>query len=124
MAQSIHTTPVDEKGGIGVVSNTSTRLDRCAVCRSETREDHTDLTYDYGTFKIVVTDVPVTTCAECDERYVDGPLGVVIGDIVAEIAEEYGPLVERLAALRGGQVRTSYNESRFHSTGSNQPIFT
>lgn len=106
-----------------MVPNTPTRLDRCAVCRSETREGRTDLTYDYGSFKIVVTDVPVIACDECDERYVDGPLGVVIGDIVAEIAEEYGPLVERLTALRGGQVRTSYNESRFHAGESKQPIY-
>ena len=101
----------------------SERLNTCAICRSETRQGLTDLTFDYGDFRITVSDVPVEVCEECDESYVDGPLGVALSDVVSEIAEQYAPLVKRMAELRGTEVRKPYSDPPLPGAAHGELVF-
>ena len=58
-------------------------------------------------------DVPVTTCRNCDEQFVDGLLGMTIGHFVTKLAEKYSALVAEDEELRGTEVRKPYSATQF-----------
>lgn len=45
------------------------------------------LTYELEDYTIEVEDAPMKVCPACGERYVLGPIGEIVGDLVAETVE-------------------------------------
>ena len=82
------------------------RLSHCVMCAGETHPGLTDLRYEFGNVTIVVQSVPADICAGCGEAFIDGPLGVMLGDAVAELAEALHRLVEKQGTFSGGTFQT------------------
>jgi hypothetical protein len=55
-----------------------------------------DLEFVREGYRIAGSDVPMSACEVCGERSVPGPIGVELGDVVAELVEQ----IERLLAER------------------------
>lgn len=106
-----------------MTNTASARLTRCVNCDTEVRDGVTDLTFDYGDFRITVEGVPAELCNACDEQYIDGPLGLALSEIVSEIAEEYATLVKRMTELRGTEVRKPYGNTRLPGASQGQLVY-
>lgn len=58
---------------------------RCSACGGPARRTRTDLVFGDGEITVRVEGVAAVACDACGETYIDGPLGVRLGDEVAEI---------------------------------------
>lgn len=94
----------------------------CAICSGKTEHKLTDLTFEADDITIVITGVPVAVCLECGEEYVPGPLGVLISDKVAEVADRLRPVVERDDILKSIVITASLSDSSV-SYAAESPIW-
>src|SRR5688572_5347170 len=93
------------------------RLSQCVMCQGETRSGLTDLRYEFGNVTVVVQDVPAVICLACGEEYIDGPLGVMIGDAVAQLAKQISRLIDEQGAFTGGTFQTRVAMHKLVPTG-------
>ena len=63
----------------------------CPGCGRTARPIITELVFTDGDRTIRVEGVPAVVCDACGETFVDGPLGVRIGDDVAEVLRRLRP---------------------------------
>lgn len=63
----------------------------CPGCGRPARPILTELLFTDGDLTIRVEGVPAVVCEACGETFVDGPLGVRIGDEVAEVGRLLRP---------------------------------
>ncbi len=66
-------------------SDSPTGDDRCPACGGVLRSTQTDLDFVAGEVTVRVEGAPARTCGACGETFADGPLGVRIGDEVADV---------------------------------------
>jgi YgiT-type zinc finger domain-containing protein len=59
----------------------------CVACGHDTDLTQGTLTYELEDYTVEVEDVPMKVCPQCGERYVSGPVGEIVGDLVAETVE-------------------------------------
>jgi len=57
-------------------------MNTCVQCGGGVHAATGELVYRYDDFVVTVTDVPMLVCDQCGERYVHGPLGVELGNLV------------------------------------------
>ncbi len=57
----------------------------CLNCQGEMRPELGDLTFERGGLVVTVEQVPVSVCSTCGERYVPGPVGIDIGDMIDKV---------------------------------------
>lgn len=55
---------------------------KCLRCGGRMRPASGELVFERNGLVVTVTDVPVSACDDCGERYVPGPVGVAISDAV------------------------------------------
>jgi YgiT-type zinc finger domain-containing protein len=54
----------------------------CALCGGPVRRGRASLTFERASVQVIVENVPVLICAECDEQYVPGPVALALSDDV------------------------------------------
>lgn len=64
----------------------TTPVQRCVLCKGETRAGTTELRFEFGDVSVIVEGVPAQFCDDCGEEYIYGPLGRLIGNGAADIA--------------------------------------
>jgi YgiT-type zinc finger domain-containing protein len=90
--------------------STVAQLQRCVLCKGETREGTTTLEFEFDVVTVVFEGVPAMLCDTCDEAYIDGPLGTAISGIATELAEKVSTSVQEHRGLSGTVVRTHVSE--------------
>ncbi|MGI8403190.1 MAG: YgiT-type zinc finger protein [Thermomicrobiales bacterium] len=59
----------------------------CTACGGETVASTGELIYQMVDYTITVLDVPMKICLDCEERYIPGRVGIIVGDLVANMVE-------------------------------------
>lgn len=68
------------------------------LCGPNAQETETTLRFDYGRVVVTVSEVPALYCPDLDETLVPGPIGVMVSDMAAEIAEMAQDFLAKLEA--------------------------
>ena len=79
----------------------------CLTCGGDMSATRTELRYETDDVLIIVQNVPASRCIVCDEQYVPGPIGVLIGEKVQEVAQKQRAEADSAVRTRSVTLRTS-----------------
>lgn len=77
----------------------------CKACGARTYAGFGELHYTAHGVSVLITDVPMSICPNCGERYVPGPVGIAISDLVAEIVRNIEATGTSTELVADGEIR-------------------